>query len=109
MKTIPSSYVKAAKSMGATNWTAFWRIYFLRPFLGLEPGVFWFILAISFYNTCTNRRSGRNYDFQFYRLSQRKTLNWSLAAAMGGVLLVLVLFLYWIYDRVVGIDNMKLG
>ena len=27
----------------------------------------------------------------------------------GGVLLVLVLFLYWIYDRVVGIDNMKLG
>jgi len=36
-------------------------------------------------------------------------LNWSLAAAMGGVLLVIVLFLYWIYDRVVGIDNMKLG
>ena len=39
----------------------------------------------------------------------RRSLNWSLAAALGGVLLVFVLFLYWIYDRIVGIDNMKLG
>ncbi len=28
MKTIPPSYLRAAKSLGATNWTAFWRIYF---------------------------------------------------------------------------------
>ena len=45
----------------------------------------------------------------FIDYHMRKSLNWSLAAAMGGVLLVIILFLYWIYDRVVGIDNMKLG
>ena len=28
MKTIPPSYLRAAKSLGATNWTAFWRVYF---------------------------------------------------------------------------------
>jgi len=39
----------------------------------------------------------------------QKSLNWSLAAALGGILLVIVLFLYWLYDRIVGIDNMKLG
>ena len=39
----------------------------------------------------------------------RKSLNWNLAAALGLVLLVFVLFLYWLYDRIVGIDNMKLG
>jgi len=32
----------------------------------------------------------------FIDFHMRKTLNWSLAAAMGGVLLVIVLFLYWI-------------
>ena len=39
----------------------------------------------------------------------QKSLNWSLAAALGGLLLGGVLFLYWAYDRIIGIDNMKLG
>jgi putative spermidine/putrescine transport system permease protein len=39
----------------------------------------------------------------------QKSLNWSLAAALGGILLAGVLLLYWAYDRIVGIDNMKLG
>ena len=82
MKTIPSSYVKAAKSMGATNWTAFWRTYFPQLFLGLEPCILVFILAKFLHNTCTNRRSGRNYISNFIDFHMRKTLNWSLAAAM---------------------------
>jgi putative spermidine/putrescine transport system permease protein len=28
MQTINPSYLRAAKSLGATNWTAFWRVYF---------------------------------------------------------------------------------
>jgi putative spermidine/putrescine transport system permease protein len=28
MQTIQPSYLRAAKSLGATNWTAFWRVYF---------------------------------------------------------------------------------
>jgi putative spermidine/putrescine transport system permease protein len=39
----------------------------------------------------------------------RRSLNYSLAAALGLTLLVVVLFLFWLYDRIVGIDNMKLG
>ena len=38
-----------------------------------------------------------------------ETLNWGLAAALGSLLLALVLALYLLYDRLVGIDNMKLG
>lgn len=37
------------------------------------------------------------------------SLNWGLAAAIASILLMIVLVLYWIYDRVVGINNMKLG
>jgi len=28
---------------------------------------------------------------------------------MGSILLAGILILYWIYDKIVGIDNMKLG
>jgi len=111
MKTIPPSYVRAAKSMGATDWTAFWRVYFPQTIPGIGAGgILVFILAISFYITpaLLGGNDGTMIS-NFIDLHMRKTLNWSLAAAMGGVLLVIVLFLYWIYDRVVGIDNVKLG
>ena len=32
-----------------------------------------------------------------------------LLAALGTILLSGVLILYWLYDKIVGIDNMKLG
>ncbi len=35
--------------------------------------------------------------------------NWELAAALGSLLLVLILALYWLYDRWVGVNNIKLG
>jgi putative spermidine/putrescine transport system permease protein len=38
-----------------------------------------------------------------------KTLNWGLGAAIGAILLAAVLTLYWVYDRLIGIDNLKMG
>ena len=37
------------------------------------------------------------------------SLNWSLAAALGGILFVCVVALYLFYDRLVGIERMRLG
>ncbi len=111
MKTIPPTYVRAAKSMGATDWTAFWRVYFPQSIPGIGAGgILVFILAISFYITpaLVGGEDGTMIS-NFIDFHMRKSLNWSLAAAMGGVLLTIVLFLYYIYDKVVGIDNMKLG
>ncbi len=111
MKTIPPSYVRAAKSMGATNWTAFWRVYFPQSIPGIGAGgILVFILAISFYITpaLVGGEDGTMIS-NFIDFHMRRSLNWSLAAAMGAVLLVIVLFLYYLYDRIVGIDNMKLG
>ena len=39
----------------------------------------------------------------------QKSLIWGRAAAMGTVLLGAIMILYWIYDKLVGVDNMKLG
>jgi len=111
MKTIPPSFLRAAKSLGATNWTAFWRVYFPQTIPGIGAGsLLVFILAIGYYITpaLVGGQDGQMIS-NFIDFHMRKSLNWSLAAALGGVLLILVMFLYWLYDRVVGIDKMKLG
>ena len=111
MKTIPPSYLRAAKSMGATNWTAFWRVYFPQSVPGIGAGaILVFILAIGYYIT-PELVGGTEGTFISNRIAYHisRSLNWGLAAALGAILLALVLVLYWVYDRIVGIDNVKLG
>lgn len=111
MKTIPPSYLRAAKSLGATNWTAFWRVYFPQSVPGIGAGsILVFILAIGYYIT-PEIVGGTDGVFISNRIAYHisSSLNWGLAAALGSILLALVLALYWLYDRIVGIDNVKLG
>ncbi len=111
MKGIPPSYVRAAKSLGASNWTAFWRVYAPQTIPGIGAGaILVFIVAIGYYITpaLVGGQEGTMISNTIDD-HMRKSLNWNLAAALGGVLMIVVLFLYWIYDRFVGIDNMKLG
>ena len=111
MKTIPPSYLRAAKSLGATNWTAFWRVYFPQSVPGIGAGsILVFILAIGYYIT-PEIVGGTKGVFISNRIAYHisSSLNWGLAAALGTILLVVVLVFYWLYDRIVGIDNVKLG
>lgn len=111
MKGIPPTYLRAAKSLGATNWTAFWRVYFPQSVPGIGAGaILVFILSVGYYITpeLVGGRSGKflsNWIADFVL----KSPNWGLAAALGALLLVLVMALYVLYDKIVGIDNVKLG
>ena len=111
MKTISPSYVRAARSMGATSFTAFRRVYFPNTVAGIGAGgILVFILAIGYYITpaLVGGTSGTLIsNFIAYHVST--SLNWGLAAALGTILLMVVLALYILYDKIVGIDNMKLG
>ncbi|MGR3320744.1 MAG: ABC transporter permease [Pseudooceanicola sp.] len=111
MQTIPPSYLRAAKSLGATNWTAFWRVYFPQSVPGIGAGsILVFILAIGYYIT-PEIVGGTTGTFISNRIAYHisSSLNWGLAAALGSILLAAVLVLYWAYDKIVGIDNVKLG
>ncbi len=111
MQTIPPSYLRAAKSLGATNWVAFWRVYFPQSVPGIGAGsILVFILAIGYYIT-PELVGGTKGVFISNRIAYHisTSLNWGLAAALGTILLAAVLLLYWAYDRIVGIDNVKLG
>ncbi len=111
MRTIPPSYLRAAKSLGATPWTAFRRVYFPQTLPGIGAGgVLVFIISIGYYITpaLVGGQSGRMISNEIARHIQQ-SLNWGLAAALGSMLLVGVLVLYWLYNRLVGADSLKLG
>lgn len=111
MRTINPSYVRAARSLGATSWTAFRRVYFPQTLPGLGAGALLvFILAVGYYITpaLVGGSSGQLIS-NMIAMHMTDTLNWSMAAALAALLLAAVLLLYWVYDRMVGIDNLKLG
>ena len=111
MQTIPPTYMRASKSMGATDWTSFWRVYFPLSVPGIGAGsILVFILSIGYYIT-PEIVGGTKGVFISNRIAYHisSSLNWGLAAALGTILLGVVLILYWAYDKIVGIDNVKLG
>lgn len=111
MRTIPPSYMRAAKSLGATPFTAFRRVYFPQTLPGIGAGgVLVFIIAIGYYITpaLVGGQDGRMISNEIARHMQQ-SLNWGLAAALGTMLLVGVMILYWAYNRLVGADSLKLG
>ena len=111
MRPIPPSYVRAARSLGATSWTAFRRVYLPQTLPGIGAGsLLVFILAVGYYITpaLVGGASGQLIS-NLIAFHMQNSLNWSLAAALAAILLGAVLVLYWLYDKLVGIDNLKLG
>ena len=111
MKTIPKSYVRAAISLGAHPWKAFWKVYFPNTGAGIGAGsILVFILAIGYYITPA-LVGGSSGTFISNRIAYHisSSLNWGLGSAIGVILLGIVLLFFVFYDRIVGINNMKLG
>lgn len=111
MRPINPSYVRAARSLGATSWTAFRRVYLPQTLPGIGAGALLvFILSVGYYITpaLVGGASGQLIS-NLIAYHMQDSLNWSLAAALAALLLAGVLILYWLYDRLIGIDNLKLG
>ena len=87
------------------------KFYFPLTISGIGAGsLLVFILAVGYYITpeLVGGASGKLISNQIaYHMKQ--TLDWSFASAMGLMLLCGVLSIYWIYNKLVGIDNIKLG
>ena len=111
MRTIPPLYMSAAASLGASFLQAFWRVYWPQTLPGVAAGsLLVFILAIGYYITpaLVGGQSGQLIS-NFIAYHMQTSLNWGLAGALGGILLVSVAVLYLLYDRLVGVERMRLG
>ncbi len=111
MRAIPPIQMSAAASLGASSFQAFWRVYWPQTLPGVSAGsLLVFILAIGYYITpaLVGGSSGQLIS-NMIAFHMQTSLNWGLAAALGGILLACVGVLYLLYDRLVGIERMRLG
>jgi putative spermidine/putrescine transport system permease protein len=111
MRGIPRSYVRAAASLGAAPFTAFRRVYLPMTLAGVAAGCLMvFIQALGYYITPALVGGGDDqmisYFIAFYA---SKTVNWGMAAALSLMLLTATLILYAVYNRMIGIERMRLG
>jgi putative spermidine/putrescine transport system permease protein len=110
MRVIPPSYARAARSLGATSWTTFRRVYLPQTMPGIAAGsLLVFILAVGYYITPALVGGADGQLISNIISFHMAKSNWSLAAAIAALLLAAIMVLYWLYDRLVGIDRLKLG
>ncbi|MYD14728.1 MAG: ABC transporter permease [Gemmatimonadetes bacterium] len=111
MRGIPPQYMSAAASLGATPVQAFLRVYWPQSLPGVGAGALLvFILSIGFYITpALVGGSDGQLISNMIAYHMQTSLNWGLAGALGGILLVGVLALYLVYDRLVGVERMGLS
>lgn len=111
MRGIDPSYMRAALSLGARPLPAFARIYFPMTLPGLSAGALLvFIISVGYYITpaLVGGTDGQMIS-NIIAFHMQSSSNWELAAALGSLLLALILLLYWVYDRFVGAGSIKLG
>ncbi|WAC25485.1 ABC transporter permease [Ancylobacter sp. SL191] len=111
MKSIPASHLRAARSLGAGPLTAFVSVYMPQTLPGVGAGcLLTFILSLGYYITPALVGGPQDQMVSYFvALYTNKEMNWGQASALGAILLMITLVLYAVFNRVVGIDKVKLG
>ncbi|WP_145032363.1 ABC transporter permease [Pantoea ananatis] len=102
MKGISPSYVRAAVSLGAHPFVAFWRVYVPQTYAGITAGALLvFMMAIGYYVTPALLGGPDDQMVSYFvAFFTNSTMNWGMAAALGSQLLIIVTLLYVVYSRV---------
>jgi putative spermidine/putrescine transport system permease protein len=111
MRGIDNSFMRAAISMGSRPLGAWYKIYLPMSLPGLSAGALLvFIISVGYYITpaLVGGVDGQMIS-NIIAFHMQQSNNWELAAALGSLLLILILVLYWLFDKFVGTDNIKLG
>ncbi|WP_323663966.1 ABC transporter permease [Pectobacterium carotovorum] len=102
MKGISPNYVRAAISLGAHPFIAFWRVYVPQTYAGATAGALLvFMMAIGYYITPALLGGPSDQMLSYFvAFFTNTTMNWGMAAALGTQLLIIVTLLYVVYIRV---------
>jgi putative spermidine/putrescine transport system permease protein len=111
MSGISHWHMRAAQSLGAGFLTAFRRVYMPQTMPGVAAGTLLvFMLSIGYYITpALVGGSGDQMLSYFIAFYANETVNWGLAAALGTVLMAIVLTMFLVYNWLFGLEKMKLS
>ncbi|MGE3872530.1 MAG: ABC transporter permease [Parvibaculaceae bacterium] len=111
MKGISPSYMRAARSLGGGPFYSFLRVYLPLTLPGIGAGcLLTFILCLGYYITPALVGGAADQKVSGVIASaMNQENNWGKASALSAVLLIATIILFFIYNRIVGIDKVKLG
>lgn len=111
MSGIPASHMRAAQSLGGRPFFAFRRVYLPQTMPGVAAGTLLvFMLSVGYYVTPSlvggSADQMLSYFIAFYA---NETINWGLAAALGTILMAIVLVLFLLYSWLFGMNRIRMG
>jgi putative spermidine/putrescine transport system permease protein len=111
MRSVPPTQLRAAQSLGAQPFAAFWRVYLPQVMPGVLAGcLLTFILCLGYYITPVLIGGASDQLISnFIANYVNAELNWEMAAALSFVLLASTLGLYVTMTRFLGLDLFKMG
>ncbi len=108
MENIDRNLPRAASTLGARPGTAFWKIYFPLSMPGVAAAaIMVFVTAIGFFITPALLGGRKETMITQIIIDQvQQTMNWEFAGAVSVLLLVVVLAVFALYDRILGLSTM---
>lgn len=108
MENIDRNLPRAASTLGARPGSAFWKVYFPLSLPGVAAGaIMVFVTSIGFFIVPALLGGRRETMITQLIIDQiQQTLNWGFAGAISVLLLVVVLAVFVVYDRLLGLSTM---
>lgn len=107
MTNIPGNLLDAAANLGAPPRRAFWRVYFPLSLPGVGAGcLLVFIISSGFFITPEILGGARDVILpQIIEEQINEALNWSFGAALSGLLMIVTVTLYVLYERLMSVER----
>lgn len=111
MENIDRNLPRAASTLGARPGTAFWTVYFPLSLPGVAAAaIMVFVTSIGFFIVPALLGGRRETMITQIIIDQvQQTLNWGFAGAISVLLLAVVLAIFLVYDRLIGLSTMTGG
>ncbi len=106
MQGIDRNLLRAADNLGSTPWQSFWHIFLPLSLPGIGAALLLtFIRCAGFFVTPALMGGPRDTMIAMSIQAQlEEVINWGFASALSVILLVIVLVLFFIYNRFLGLD-----
>src|SRR6218665_438092 len=108
MENIDRNLPRAALTLGARPGTAFWRVYFPLSMPGVAAGApLGFVTAIGFFIVPALLGGRKEIMITQLIIEQvQQTMNWGFAGAISVLMLIVVLAVFAVYDKLLGLSTM---